>query len=1536
MALDENSRHIKKGTDSVAEAFQLHGNHTQPIAAVLAQALSPRGELNIEVTFDTAVQDPAIFLYADLVNAACDLRAHLSIRLQDKIIVLNTQEGGAWGTGIAVDVDFDLMRHWRLWLVLSPEGVVCVKLGTVTLCEYVLQLRPQDVTDTVSNVSMRCVLRAQDPGTGLDGVFDRATGSALIYLRNLPDFDPESLGFSVAGDRVDILGMASLSIAGQVWLRYRLAGAVLEGGALGGKALGSGIRVTAAENDGAGNKVSRHDFVIFDVLAHPVVEISASDIVLRAMTPVPVADVFWRSLSGDGQGGDGGGGDAQTATRLVTSGPGIEGAQGVGFARFITPISEFLRLVPPSPNPASSKPASSGQLELGLSAAGLPGGLYALVVSPAIYGALDALARAAVAGGTADTVEWRIVFMDWWSVLHAPDHMAVITQAAPFLSDVLMKQWQFAGAGLKDKDPVAPQAEAGPNGAGAAEGPSSELIAFWRALRSVGALLAGSDVSAEALRRHVMNLSGLLRPDERHYFILELSDLLLEYGLADLINSEIPDAFIADLMGPDRSSWQLSAALAPLAARKRFDDCSAVLNRLTKLRDASFNYRAISASVLAVSTSKVAHEFKFKVAYEFMEFLKSLSSREYTAFRHASLMRALIRITLAASEDPDWAQADLLDFVATHYATVPEFWTAFETERHTGAAGSLLLDRFAEIARTATQNNARLAAFRALAPNPSGADKAEVVRIVAGGERRDHLSTFLRVHGLADAASSGTLTAQALCEDHFLRSSAHPFPPETASADLLPLTLRDAVLRLQSFPLVEHRTMLETIGRALFAGDLNRVSAFIPLCVDGGPTADPATNAVVLDAITWALLAGKGNDAHLSAIIVRILTAVRNEADPLKIPAALHTATRRLLQAARGGDLDALAVRQILTLEEAYRARFPKALAPVTLPDLPRRRDQPACFFSDTLIALITCRKYLDTRAQECRETWVKDIEAAGARVLFFCGSDDLHGAAALDEATGVVTLPVGDAYEDLPAKVLTIFRWIRQNRPEAYVLKIDDDCYLDAKTFLTALSYRRSHYFGRPLTAFPATFDRVWHQAKSARLGNQRAIDTSPLGTRYADGGGSYVLSRFALDQLDSVADSGLGVRLRLASYFEDKMIGDLLQAGGVTVSDIGYTSMQARRTHGAAVPVLQIDRTFMPSAVSGIAVAHLDTTGLMAQIRANRDTRRLDPPRIWPMNVKPSLAYDCNMLELLNPQGARQKIENAEFVCVCALRNELTILPHFLSHYRALGVQVFLVADNLSDDGTREYLHGQPDVVLFSAANDYKASHYGVDWQRVLLDHFCAGRWVVVADADEFLLTPQNAPGALPTLCRSLEAEGHDAAFAMMADMYPEGALDEADFARRDPATAARCFDRVPVRRWIFNRGPFGNLGSYVSGLRHRLMPLSPPERFTAQKVALFHFNPLMSFSEGFHFGAGMRFAPKALAFLHYKYSAAFAAKARLEALRGQHFGGGVEYRAYLDLVDQGLTSLWCEGISETLDLASAGALDRLLAGVEPPFQA
>ncbi|MGV8988663.1 MAG: glycosyltransferase family 2 protein [Cypionkella sp.] len=1475
---------MNKEAGSVPEAFRLYEPRNQLIAAGLAQSLSNRAELSVEVTFDMEAQDPATYLYVDLVNAAGDRRAHLSIRIRDQRIVLNTMENGVWKEGVSAKVNFEILRYWRLWMVVDPSGSFSVRLGNVMLCEYAAELIPGDVAKISSNVSARCVLGMSGVINGPSGMLDRDApmgSTALIYAPQVPETEPVALKLSIGDVAIDIFETTTLTIAGQRWFACLLDDKPIQQ-----HARSDYVRVVAPDGE----------FRIFDVLAHPIVEISPADIVLRSMGRMPAEDVLWRCpLTSD-----------QTAVRLVTATLDVDGA---GFVRFVTPMSEVLRLVP----------LSEERTLAVLDRTGLPQNLYELAIGSHIYAPLEAFVRATVGSGIPISAEGRMVFLDWWSVLHLPDHKAHLAEVAPFLSSFMDEQRQFAGVAMQIEEPAAPVQE---------DEPSSELISLWRGLRSVSAMFADPTVGVEAIRRQVLTLAGLLRVGERHFFILEVSGPLLTAGLGDVINSEMSDGFIAEMISHESSNWQLSSALAPLAARNRFTECASIMERLAKIQGGTFNFGAVSATVIAASAAKLSATLRHRIAYSFLEFLKSLGSREYTSFRHAGLMQALIRLSLAAADDPDWYQSDLLSFIEQHYSTVPEFWTAFETVRRDAPSG-LFLDRFVNLAATASQTNSSLAKFRAF--DGAVAPEQSCVRVVASGERQDHLSTFLRMHGLSGVASWGSAASAALCEDHFLRSYAHPFMEEvqTQLGDLPQLPIRDAIMRLQNFPLVEHRSLLETVGRAVFAGDFERVCSLIPMRVEAGPTSDPSTNAIIIDAITWVLLTKKRDEPMLSAVILQIIDRVRNESDPLRVPPGLHAAVSRLLHAVRKGGLDALTVKQIANLEQIYVERFPH------LQFSGQDKAAPSeSFFSDTLIALVTCRKYLDTRARECRETWVKDVEAAGATVLFFCGSDDIHEEARLDPETNVVYLPVGDSYEDLPSKSLEIFRWIKRNRPECFVLKIDDDCYLDAQTFLSSLSYRRSHYFGRPLSAFSTTFDRTWHQAKSARAGNKRAIDTSPLGSRYADGGGSYSLSRFALGTLDRVASTSMGLRLRMASFFEDKMVGDLLREGGVEVSNVGYTSLQARRTHSDAVPVLQIDRTFFPNALSGIAVAHLDTMGLMASIQEGRDVLRLGPPRVWPMNIKPSLSFDSNMLEALNPDGARAKIEAAEFVCVCSVRNEKTILPHFLQHYRSLGVDLFLMVDNMSDDGTREYLRGQDDVVLFSAANEYKTSHYAVDWQRVVLDHFCAGRWVVVADADEFLLTPQHKRGALKAHCRSLEAAGHDAALVLMADMYPNGALDEADFSVLAPGQAACAYDAVPVQRWSLNRGPFGNLGSYVSGLRHRLMPLSPPERFTAQKFALFKFNPLMSFSEGFHFGTGMQLAPQPLAFLHYKYSAEFAAKARLESQRQQHFGGGVEYRAYLNLVDQGLTSLWRDGISETLDLTEKGALTKLLHGVEAPF--
>jgi hypothetical protein len=311
-------------------------------------------------------------------------------------------------------------------------------------------------------------------------------------------------------------------------------------------------------------------------------------------------------------------------------------------------------------------------------------------------------------------------------------------------------------------------------------------------------------------------------------------------------------------------------------------------------------------------------------------------------------------------------------------------------------------------------------------------------------------------------------------------------------------------------------------------------------------------------------------------------------------------------------------------------------------------------------------------------------------------------------------------------------------------------------------------------------------------------------------------------------------------------------------------------------------------------------------------------DAPSLWPTSVVPArdLAAGGNRLRLLSPPERVAALVDARLLIVCVVRNERTMLPHFLAHHRRLGATHFVVVDNLSDDGTRDWLRAQPDVVLYSADTDYRDSHYGVAWQQAVLAAHGQGRWALLADADEFLLYRDWERTPLPALLDRLDAGGHDAAFTLMIDLYPRDALRAIDFAQAEPAAVANWFDRAPLLRWHLGGGLYSDGPTWLSALRHRLIPNSPPNAFTAQKIALLRYRPWVRLSEGLHYVAGLAPAAEPLFFGHYKYHAGFRDKVLLEIERKQHFDGASEYAHYLGMVAEPDATLFDRGVSVHLD--------------------
>jgi hypothetical protein len=412
-------------------------------------------------------------------------------------------------------------------------------------------------------------------------------------------------------------------------------------------------------------------------------------------------------------------------------------------------------------------------------------------------------------------------------------------------------------------------------------------------------------------------------------------------------------------------------------------------------------------------------------------------------------------------------------------------------------------------------------------------------------------------------------------------------------------------------------------------------------------------------------------------------------------------------------------------------------------------------------------------------------------------------------------------------------------------------------------------------------------------------------------------------------------GQQLLQNSFMEDKVIGDLLAMAQIQIADEGYFTAVQRRLHSKALPVSIWANSFWPSKASGVQLAHLDSAKAQPLAAAHRDSLTLFPHKIWPSYDDPRLGDNSNLLELVSPVAKLEQINSADLAVVACTRNEITMLPQFLAHYRKLGVTAFLIADNLSDDGSLEYLAEQPDVALFSVDSEYRHSQYGVAWQQAILSNLRLGRWSLVADIDELLITgtdPATAP-SMDDIIAEATAEGADALRIFMLDLYPKGPLSEADMAKGDAFALAEYCDAEPFLTNCPSNGPYGNARTWTSALRHRLIPDSRAELFVAQKIALIRYLPWMRLSAGMHYIADAKLANRELIFGHFKYHAEFRKKALAEVNRGQHFNDAAEYRRYLALMSEGREVIYDPAVS--VPWQSSAAVQRILApkGAEKP---
>jgi glycosyltransferase involved in cell wall biosynthesis len=942
--------------------------------------------------------------------------------------------------------------------------------------------------------------------------------------------------------------------------------------------------------------------------------------------------------------------------------------------------------------------------------------------------------------------------------------------------------------------------------------------------------------------------------------------------------------------------WTKSAQLPFLMLENRIDELRAALR---DLRPPSKKWILTSpvawVARRALRGRHLPSEAREDILRAFMEFVTHRAPEYWQRAPCHDLTIAAADLILAGDLLPYYLQDDCAHFCLRAYGLSRRFWNILAA----GAGPDTPLPPVLAEARTAFDRIEAAAAG-------TDTDRAGLEQALRLFDAAGNPDTARFRRELLGPAGSGPPPGQPL---EALRHMASPSSPPVADSVAKSVARHLPAL----FPLVP-RTPNPELQRAL--------ARQIDACLrPGAPALTPEACARLLDELeqlSYApahflglgmgliLIAGLGERAGSAAMAQQIADWLLGH-----IAALPRDRQSALIQAP--------AIRQALMQLRASPAPLAAPLLAKFAPDaapLPEAKQpdnaglKPAHPLYDTLVCVFSCQAYLDTRIPALRRGWLSLLEDLGIPYVIIVG-----GGTGGDHGTrdgDILSLDAPDDYEGLPQKTLATIRWVHEQTGYGHMLKIDDDCFLNAPLFFQSLNYRKFDYYGRRLTRNVGDMDRRWHQKKSTTPRGQQGLDKSPEPSSYADGGSAYTLSRTAMRAALDAADSAAGQTLIQLSFMEDKMLGDLLALRGIEPHDEGYHVSIRRRTHSEAIPVASWHNSFFASPTAPVQMVHLDT-----HLDQDMALKRLSTPGLWPKKIWPGfqqvqLGYDSNALELISSEASTIAAREAGVAVVACLRNEMFMLPHFLAHYRTLGVEAFLIADNCSDDGTLEYLAEQPDVTLFSVDTSYNRSAYGVAWQQAMLAAFRVGKWSLVADADELLVWQENQRETLPDLLASPDFEGAEAARIFMLDMYPEGPLEEADFSVGTPFDQAGFADRVPFLTNTPMRGPYSDQPAWTSALRHRLLPGSRPNLFVAQKLALLRYQPFMRLSAGLHFVGDARLARRELIFAHFKYNSDFRRKAQTEVARGQHFNDAEEYRKYLALASEGRSIIFEPGIS------------------------
>lgn len=286
----------------------------------------------------------------------------------------------------------------------------------------------------------------------------------------------------------------------------------------------------------------------------------------------------------------------------------------------------------------------------------------------------------------------------------------------------------------------------------------------------------------------------------------------------------------------------------------------------------------------------------------------------------------------------------------------------------------------------------------------------------------------------------------------------------------------------------------------------------------------------------------------------------------------------------------------------------------------------------------------------------------------------------------------------------------------------------------------------------------------------------------------------------------------------------------------------------------------------------------------------------KLWERKFRQMIKYDSERIFPIAEEFLTVKIEKVKdqeiqghgrAILICALKDEKNKIEQFMEHYRKLGVDRFVILDNLSTDGTFEYLKEQKDVELYRCEHLFTANRK-IAWMNRLIAEHGIGKWYLMVDSDEFITYFGASQHGLEDVVDKCEEKGYKRLGGAMIDMYPDSGLFQTGNKKNFRETYCY-FDRDTYTVSTTWRGLV-----IIGGPRRRVFGT----KMKVSKYCLFYFEEddvvssahyEIPYKKGFN-------VPTALAALHYKFVNESDYQKMLEAVEtGMHSDNSAEYKTY-----------------------------------------